>query len=173
MPFEVTRIHVNPRALESTRLRRLVDGIEVYAGSVGHGVQWDTVTEYHVVPVHRTMCKYTIIPSSPCPTEQRVPLNPRIPLIRPPALPLPDPPPLRLVRRATGRGCGGRNRVPRLWRRAVGRRCGLSEPTWKTKTVFFQQQQQQQHTRGGRGQPDVCSTCCTSASPRLRALSPA
>ena len=24
-----------------------------YAGSVGHGVQWDTVTEYHVVPVHR------------------------------------------------------------------------------------------------------------------------
>ena len=42
---------------------------EVFVGSVGHGVQWDRVTEYHVVPVHRAMCKYTIIPSSPCPTE--------------------------------------------------------------------------------------------------------
>ena len=28
------------------------------------------------------MCKYTIILSSPCPTEHRVPLDPRIPLIR-------------------------------------------------------------------------------------------
>ena len=27
------------------------------------------------------MCKYTIIPSLPCPTEHRVPLNPRIPLV--------------------------------------------------------------------------------------------
>ena len=26
------------------------------------------------------MCKYTIIPSSPCPNEHRVPLNPHIPL---------------------------------------------------------------------------------------------
>ena len=26
------------------------ESIEVYVGSVGHGVQWDTVTEYHVVP---------------------------------------------------------------------------------------------------------------------------
>ena len=51
-----------------------------YVGSVGHGVQWDMITEYHLVPVHRVMCKYTIIPSSPCPTEHRVPLNPRIPL---------------------------------------------------------------------------------------------
>ena len=49
-------------------------------GSVGHGVQWDTITEYHVVPVHREFCEYTIIPSSPCPTEYRVPLNPHIPL---------------------------------------------------------------------------------------------
>ena len=32
-------------------------------GSVGHGVLWDVVTEYHVVPVHHVMCKYTIIPS--------------------------------------------------------------------------------------------------------------
>ena len=38
-------------------------------GSVGHGVQWDTMTEYHAVLVHRTMCKYAIIHSSPCPTE--------------------------------------------------------------------------------------------------------
>ena len=28
------------------------------------------------------MCKYTILPSSPGPTEHRVPLNPRILLIR-------------------------------------------------------------------------------------------
>ena len=35
-------------------------GVEVYVGSMGHGVQWDTVTEYHVAPVHRAnMCKYT------------------------------------------------------------------------------------------------------------------
>ena len=54
--------------------------LEVYVGSVGHGVQWDIVTEYHVVPVHRSMCKYTIILSSPCATEHRVPLNPSIPL---------------------------------------------------------------------------------------------
>ena len=40
----------------------------------------DPVTENHVVPVHREMCKYTIIPSSPGPIENRVPLNPRIPL---------------------------------------------------------------------------------------------
>ena len=33
-------------------------------GSVGRGVQWDAVTEYHVVPVHHAMCKYTIIHSS-------------------------------------------------------------------------------------------------------------
>ena len=38
-------------------------------GSVGRGVQWDTVTEYHVVPVHCGMCKYTIIPSSPRPSR--------------------------------------------------------------------------------------------------------
>ena len=43
------------------RLRDL--GVEVhYVGSVGRAVQCDTVTEYHVVPVHPTMCKYTIIP---------------------------------------------------------------------------------------------------------------
>ena len=41
--------------------------------------KWDPVTENHVVPVHREMCKYTIIPSSPRPIEHRVPLNPRIP----------------------------------------------------------------------------------------------
>ena len=30
--------------------------IEVYVvGSVGHCVQWDTVTEYHIVSVHRVM----------------------------------------------------------------------------------------------------------------------
>ena len=34
------------------------------------GVQRDVVTEYHVLPVHRGMCKYTIVPSSPPrPTE--------------------------------------------------------------------------------------------------------
>ena len=38
---------------------------------------WDTaVTEHHVVPVHRAMCKYTIIPNSPCLTAHRVPLKP-------------------------------------------------------------------------------------------------
>ena len=56
-------------------------GVEVYMGSVGHGVHRDTVTEYQVVPVHHTMWKYTIIPSSQCPTEHRVLLNPRIPLV--------------------------------------------------------------------------------------------
>ena len=51
-------------------------------GSMGPGVQWDPVTENHVVPVHREMCKYTIIPSSPGPIEHRVPLNPLyIPLL--------------------------------------------------------------------------------------------
>ena len=41
-------------------------------GSVGHGVLWDTVTEYHVVP------------GTSCPTEHRVPLNnPRIPPVTP------------------------------------------------------------------------------------------
>ena len=59
----------------------LLGSIEVYVASVGHGVQWDTVTEYHVVPVHRAMCKCTVIPCSSCPTEHRVPLNPRIPLL--------------------------------------------------------------------------------------------
>ena len=38
-------------------------------GSMGLGVQWDPVTENHVVPVHREMCKYTSIPSSPGPIE--------------------------------------------------------------------------------------------------------
>ena len=38
--------------------------IEVFVGSVGRGVQWDVVTEYHVVPVRRC----------------RVPLNPQTPL---------------------------------------------------------------------------------------------
>ena len=60
-----------------------MDGLnlEVYLGSVGHGVQYvGHVTEYHAVPVHYAMCKYTIIPSSPCPTEDRVPLNQHIPL---------------------------------------------------------------------------------------------
>ena len=52
-------------------------------GSMGPGVQWDPVTENHVVPVHREMCKYTIIPSSPGPIEHQVPLNPRIPLVYP------------------------------------------------------------------------------------------
>ena len=55
--------------------------LEVYVGSVGHGVQWDAVTEYHSVPVHRAnVCASTpfFIPSSPRPTEHRVPLNPRI-----------------------------------------------------------------------------------------------
>ena len=33
-------------------------------GSMGLGVQWDPVTENHVVPVHREMCKYTIIMKS-------------------------------------------------------------------------------------------------------------
>ena len=54
---------------------------EVYVGSMGPGLQWDPVTENHVVPVHRKMCKYTIIPRSPGPIEHRVPLNPRIPLL--------------------------------------------------------------------------------------------
>ena len=55
----------------SSSTRHSARQMEVYVGSVGHGVQWDTaVIEYHVVPVHRKMCKYTIIPSSPCPTEQ-------------------------------------------------------------------------------------------------------
>ena len=40
-------------------------GLELFVGSVGRGVQWDTVTEYHVVPVHRAIRKYAIIPSSP------------------------------------------------------------------------------------------------------------
>ena len=44
-------------------------------GPVGHVVQWDMVTEYHVVPVHRTMCKYTIIPSSPDLFESLAPLQ--------------------------------------------------------------------------------------------------
>ena len=48
---------------------------------MGPGVQWDPVTENYAVPVHREMCKYTIIPSSLGPTEHRVPLNPRIPLL--------------------------------------------------------------------------------------------
>ena len=56
--------------------------LEVCVVSVGLGVQWDMVTEYHLVPVHRVMCKYTIIPSSLCPTELRGPLNPCIPLRR-------------------------------------------------------------------------------------------
>ena len=68
----------------------------MYVGSMGPGVQWDhgpgvqwdPVTENQVVLVHRKMCKYTIISSSPGPTEHRVPLNPHIPLIRPPALPV-------------------------------------------------------------------------------------
>ena len=55
--------------------------LEVYVGSVGPGVQWDPVTENHVVPVLRQMCKYTIIPCSSGPIEHRVPLNPRIPLV--------------------------------------------------------------------------------------------
>ena len=57
-----------------------IRGIRGFSGtrcSVGHGVQWDTVTEYHVVPVHRAMCEYTIIPSSPCPTEHRSHPSPR------------------------------------------------------------------------------------------------
>ena len=40
-------------------------------------VQWDTVIEYHIVPVHHTMCNYNIIESF---IVHRVPLNPRIPL---------------------------------------------------------------------------------------------
>ena len=31
--------------------------VEVFVGLVGHGVRWDVVAEYHVVPVHRAMCK--------------------------------------------------------------------------------------------------------------------
>ena len=31
---------------------RLPSRVEVYVGSAGHGVQWDVVTEHHVVPVH-------------------------------------------------------------------------------------------------------------------------
>ena len=54
--------------------------LDVYVGSMGPGVQWDLVPENHVVPVHREMCKYVIIPSSPGPIEHQVPLNPRIPL---------------------------------------------------------------------------------------------
>ena len=52
----------------------------IRTNSMGLGVQWDPVTENHVVPVHCEMCKYTIIPSSPGPIEHRVPLNPRVPL---------------------------------------------------------------------------------------------
>ena len=40
---------VEPVAWESGK--GVLLGVEVhYVGSVGHGVQWDTVTEYHVVP---------------------------------------------------------------------------------------------------------------------------
>ena len=47
--------------------------------------QWDTVNEYHVVPVHRAMCKYTIIPSSTvCPTEPTYTSNPPSPSVREP-----------------------------------------------------------------------------------------
>ena len=55
--------------------------VEVYVGSTGPGVQWDPVTENRVVPVHREICKYTIILSSPGPIEHRVPLNPHIHLV--------------------------------------------------------------------------------------------
>ena len=54
--------------------------IEVHVGSMGLEVIMGPVTENHVVPVHREMCEYTIIPSSPGPIEHLVPLNPRIPL---------------------------------------------------------------------------------------------
>ena len=60
--------------------RRQSEIIEVYVSSMGPGVQWGPVTENHVVLVHRTMCKYTIIPSLPGPIEHRIPVNPRIPL---------------------------------------------------------------------------------------------
>ena len=59
---------------------RWLRGVDVYVSSVGHGVQWDTVTEHHIVLVHCAMRQYTIILISPCPTEHRVPLNPRMPL---------------------------------------------------------------------------------------------
>ena len=77
MPWYERRRLVRPHMC-STRESK----VEVYVGStMGPGVQWDTVTENHVVPVHHKMSKYTIIPSSPGPiVEHQVPLNPRIPL---------------------------------------------------------------------------------------------
>ena len=56
-----------------------MDGIEVYVGSMGSGVQWDPVTENHLVPVYREMCKYTIIPRLPGPIEPTYTSNPAPP----------------------------------------------------------------------------------------------
>ena len=51
--------------LQATSLFFSKFGLEVYVGSVGHGVQWDTVNEYHVVPVHHAICEYTTIHCTP------------------------------------------------------------------------------------------------------------
>ena len=42
---------IPPHVLELFLIRLAVE--VHYVGSVGHGVQWDTVTEYHAVPVHQ------------------------------------------------------------------------------------------------------------------------
>ena len=53
--------------------RKMKRDLEVYVGSVGHGVQWDAVTEYHVVPGTSRVYLYTRQPfflaRAPCPAR--------------------------------------------------------------------------------------------------------
>ena len=50
-------------------------------GSVEHGVQWDMITEYHVVPVHREMASTLSLLVHHVPLNTVSKLNPRsIPL---------------------------------------------------------------------------------------------